>query len=558
MDADGDFVVAWQSDGQDGSGSGIYAQRYNAAGVAQGAEFRVNTFTTNNQRVPCGRDGRRRRLRGRLAEQRSGRQRLRASTPSATTPRGCRRAPSSGSTPSPRAISVSPPSRWTPTATSSSPGRATVRTAAATASTPSATTPRAWRRARSSASTPSPRILRVDPAVAMDADGDFVVAWESLRSGRQQLRHLRPALQRRGRGPGRGVPGQHLHHEIPVRSLRGDGRRRRLRRRLGQLESGRQLDYGVYAQRYNAAGVAQGAEFRVNTFTTSSGRFPAVAMDADGDFVVAWHSYRQDGSIDGVYAQRYNAAGVAQGAEFRVNTFTTNDQNRPCRGDGRRRRLRRRLAEQPPGRQQLWHLRPAVRPRPGGHRVVLPLRDGAAPAALHVRPERLGQPRHRRHRAGEPHDRADDPVERSFARLRYRAPTPRPSATSAPARRSPACCPTATTAPRSSPPASPTVQASPLAANHVFNFFFLNGDANHDGRVNLADFNILAANFGQIARGFHAGRFQLRQHREPRGLQHPRGPLRDGAGECGVAWGRRRMGHAGGRPDRRYYRPPCM
>ena len=36
MDADGDFVITWQSMGQDGSGYGIYAQRYNNGGVAIG------------------------------------------------------------------------------------------------------------------------------------------------------------------------------------------------------------------------------------------------------------------------------------------------------------------------------------------------------------------------------------------------------------------------------------------------------------------------------------------------------------------------------------------
>ena len=45
-----------------------------------------------------------------------------------------------------------------------------------------------------------------------------------------------------------------------------------------------------------------------------------------GDFVVTWTSMYQDGSLGGIYAQRYNAAGVAQGAEFRANTFTTNFQ----------------------------------------------------------------------------------------------------------------------------------------------------------------------------------------------------------------------------------------
>jgi hypothetical protein len=46
-----------------------------------------------------------------------------------------------------------------------------------------------------------------------------------------------------------------------------------------------------------------------------------------------------------------------------------------------------------------------------------------------------------------------------------------------------------------------------LAANHVFEFTFLIGDANADGQVNLSDFNILAANFGQSPRDFTQGDF---------------------------------------------------
>src|SRR4029079_14340491 len=68
--------------------------------------------------------------------------------------------------------------------------------------------------------------------------------------------------------------------------------------------------YGIFAQRYNAAGTAQlPREFRVNTYTSSSQLLHAVAADASGDFVVAWQSSGQDGDGDGIYAQRYlNAA----------------------------------------------------------------------------------------------------------------------------------------------------------------------------------------------------------------------------------------------------------
>jgi hypothetical protein len=46
-----------------------------------------------------------------------------------------------------------------------------------------------------------------------------------------------------------------------------------------------------------------------------------------------------------------------------------------------------------------------------------------------------------------------------------------------------------------------------LPADVVFNFFFLTADANHDARVNLSDFNILASNFGQQPRDFTQGDF---------------------------------------------------
>jgi hypothetical protein len=48
---------------------------------------------------------------------------------------------------------------------------------------------------------------------------------------------------------------------------------------------------------------------------------------------------------------------------------------------------------------------------------------------------------------------------------------------------------------------------NPLGADHTYDFFFLRGDANHDGQVNLIDFNTLASNFGQSGRDFTQGDF---------------------------------------------------
>ena len=87
---------------------------------------------------------------------------------------------------------------------------------------------------------------------------------------------------------------------------------------------------GIYAQRYSSAGVAQGSEFRVNTFTSGDQATPSIAMDVVGNFVITWSSGGQDGRGAGIYAQRYDFNGLAQGSEFRVNTYTENDQSGPA------------------------------------------------------------------------------------------------------------------------------------------------------------------------------------------------------------------------------------
>jgi hypothetical protein len=51
-DPSGNFVVVWESDTQDGYGIGVFGQRYAASGTALGTEFRVNTYVTTNQARP--------------------------------------------------------------------------------------------------------------------------------------------------------------------------------------------------------------------------------------------------------------------------------------------------------------------------------------------------------------------------------------------------------------------------------------------------------------------------------------------------------------------------
>ena len=86
---------------------------------------------------------------------------------------------------------------------------------------------------------------------------------------------------------------------------------------------------GVFGQRYDSGGVPLGTEFHVNTYTTGPQRYPSVASDASGNFVVVWASNGQDGSGEGVFGQRFASSGAPLGSEFRVNSYTTDYQAFP-------------------------------------------------------------------------------------------------------------------------------------------------------------------------------------------------------------------------------------
>ena len=96
----------------------------------------------------------------------------------------------------------------------------------------------------------------------------------------------------------------------------------------------------IKAQRFNAQGMPQGREINVDTFQYQGDRFNNgefasykdvhdVSMDADGNFIVVWDSWHQDGDEYGLYAQRYFANGTPNGGEFLVNEGTEYDQYNP-------------------------------------------------------------------------------------------------------------------------------------------------------------------------------------------------------------------------------------
>ena len=87
---------------------------------------------------------------------------------------------------------------------------------------------------------------------------------------------------------------------------------------------------GIYGQRFDPAGNAVGGEFQINTYTANDQMVPDVAALKDGGFVVTWYSYGQDNSQYGVYGQRYDADSRAVGSEFQVNTYINHHQLNPA------------------------------------------------------------------------------------------------------------------------------------------------------------------------------------------------------------------------------------
>lgn len=88
-------------------------------------------------------------------------------------------------------------------------------------------------------------------------------------------------------------------------------------------------DSGVYQQVYAADGTPVGGETRVNTYSQGNQRNPEIEALPGGGWVVVWVSDFQDGNRLGVYQQIYAGNGTPFGGEMRVNSYTIDAQYQP-------------------------------------------------------------------------------------------------------------------------------------------------------------------------------------------------------------------------------------
>jgi hypothetical protein len=177
-----------------------------------------------------------------------------------------------------------------------------------------------------------PPFLEADPSVASDAAGNFVVIWPSGQDGSGLgVFGQRYASSGTPLGPefrfNTYTTGDQsiLLSGSPSIAFAATGNFDVVWRSQGQDGPYR----GVFGQRYASSGTPLGPEFRVNTVTTSSQDYPAVASDPAGNFIVVWNSWGQDGSMWGVFGQRYASSGTPMGPAFRVNSYTTDWQVLP-------------------------------------------------------------------------------------------------------------------------------------------------------------------------------------------------------------------------------------
>ena len=269
VDSGGKFVVVWQSYQQDGSDFGIIGRRLTAAGAPDGGEFAVSEYTTGKQIRPA----------------------------------------------------IEAALDGTFTVTWASAGQDGDGYGIFARRFPPGTTPGG--EFQLNAFTTG---AQYHPGISASANGDFVVVWDSFGQDGNGL----GVIARRFTSTG--AP---KADEFQVNTYVTQNQYRPVVASAPGGEfvvawngPGNGDAFGIFGQRFDATGAPVGGEFHVNTYTTQSQYRPAVAADPAGNFVIVWQSYAQDAYGFGIFSQQFRSDGTPVGDEFQCNTYTTFEQGR--------------------------------------------------------------------------------------------------------------------------------------------------------------------------------------------------------------------------------------
>ena len=85
----------------------------------------------------------------------------------------------------------------------------------------------------------------------------------------------------------------------------------------------------IQAQRFSSDGSFLADELQVNTYTTGDQAHPDIVSNQNGELVVVWHSSGSvsDTSGHSVQGRRFTGDGASIGSQFQVNTYTTGAQD---------------------------------------------------------------------------------------------------------------------------------------------------------------------------------------------------------------------------------------
>ncbi len=86
----------------------------------------------------------------------------------------------------------------------------------------------------------------------------------------------------------------------------------------------------IYAQRFYDNITKYDDSFKVNTNTMCEKAYSKISVLSDSNFVICWQSSEQDNSRSGVFAQRFYSDCSKMGYEFQVNSYSIGSQGRPC------------------------------------------------------------------------------------------------------------------------------------------------------------------------------------------------------------------------------------
>jgi hypothetical protein len=165
-----------------------------------------------------------------------------------------------------------------------------------------------------------------NPHVAVGPMGGYVV-WQNATSESRGERVLAQRLNADFQGVG-----------APIVISQNQARNNEVHPRVALLpngaavvtwESGPRSSPNIYFRVLDGSGNTSTGIQRVNTFVTGIQSSAEVAALPGGQVLVVWTSLGQDGDGEGIFGQRFTAAGIRDGAEFLINQTTARNQSKP-------------------------------------------------------------------------------------------------------------------------------------------------------------------------------------------------------------------------------------